>query len=280
MPKKNNKLTVIAGPCVAESYELLEKVARSLEPFMASEDIDFYFKASFDKANRSRLDSYRGAGLDTTLKWFSEIKRLFSCSILTDIHEIPQAEAAAEVCEGLQIPAFLCRQTDLLTAAVKTGRFVNIKKGQFMAPGAMGHIAQKAQEVAKEAGVPSHLSLTERGTTFGYGDLVVDMRGLKEMADTGVPVIYDVTHSIQRPPASSEQGVSKGLRSFAPLLARCAAASGYVSGFFMEVHRDPSRAQSDAHSQLTPKQGQELLRQLLQVVKEARQWSELDQQFS
>ena len=272
MPKD---ITVIAGPCMAESPELMAKVCGFLKEICEDLSVDYYFKASFDKANRTSGTSYRGPGLEQGMEWFKSIKSEFGVKVLTDIHETKQVESVAEVCDGLQIPAFLCRQTDLLEAAVKTGRFVNIKKGQFLAPQAMHHIYEKGVSVRKD---PAQvIALTERGASFGYGDLVVDPRSFPIMASSGAPVIFDVTHSTQRPAALG--GVSGAARSMAPVLARVAAATGYVTGLFLEVHSDPSVAKSDAAAQLNFDQAESLLRTCVPLMRESRNHIESDKLY-
>lgn len=196
--------------------------------------------------------------------------------VLTDIHEVVQVAPVAEVCDVLQIPAFLCRQTDLLVAAVQSGRAVNVKKGQFLAPEGTAHIVNKAKAVCTETKKPLNLALTERGVSFGYGNLVVDMRGFPVMAAQGVPVIFDITHSTQQPSTSEVTG---GERRFAPVLARSALATGYLDGFFLEVHTDPKKAQSDAAVQLSILQAETLLRQIVPLWKEMRQASKNDKIF-
>ena len=241
-------MILIAGPCVLESRENVMRIAESLNKYHEDCSKEFYFKASFDKANRTSLDSFRGPGLDEGLKMLQEVKDQFGYKILTDVHDYPQPAAAAEVADVLQIPAFLCRQTDLLVAAAKTSAVVNIKKGQFLAPAAMEHSVGKVLKTRGFDGAVSYENakkynvwLTERGTTFGYGNLVVDMRGLKTMREFA-PVIFDATHSVQMP--ASGGASSGGDASFVPYLARAAAAVG-VDGFFFETHFDPSIALSD-----------------------------------
>ncbi|MCL4402092.1 MAG: 3-deoxy-8-phosphooctulonate synthase [Acidobacteria bacterium] len=227
----------MAGPCVIESEEHVHRMAEGIRKVVGT----FVFKASFDKANRTSVTAYRGPGLKEGLRILAGVK---ACghSIVTDIHEPAQAEAAAEVADILQIPAFLCRQTDLLVAAGRTGRIVNIKKGQFVAPQDMRHAAEKVAST----GNPKVL-LTERGTSFGYNNLVVDMRGLKIMRDLGWPVVFDATHSVQLP--SGAGGVSGGQPQFIEPLARAAVAVG-VDGLFLEVHDAPGRALSDGTNAL------------------------------
>jgi 2-dehydro-3-deoxyphosphooctonate aldolase (KDO 8-P synthase) len=240
---------------------------------------DYYFKASFDKANRSSIDSYRGPGMEQTLTWFSDLKSRFGgIPVLTDIHESHQAKEVATVVDVLQIPAFLCRQTDLIMAAVETGRIVNVKKGQFITPHATHNIVAKAQETAAKHKLPTKLWLTERGATFGYGNLVVDMRSFPIMASTGVPVIFDITHSTQLP--GGDQKTTDGDRQYAPLLARAAAATGYVDGFFLEVHTTPAQAKSDKAVQLAISQAEALLTRMLPIWKACREASQWDEAFS
>ena len=271
----NNKPILIAGPCLAESYELLCQVAQSLLALQAQHGFELIFKASFDKANRSSASSPRGPGLEQFLQWVVDLKQKFPLRVITDVHETQQIAAVAEVCDALQIPAFLCRQTDLVVQALATGRLVNIKKGQFMSPWAMQLLAASLQERCNT----SNCMLTERGSSFGYGRLVVDMSGLQVMARSNLPLIYDVTHSVQCPPADERSATSRGNRYLAPVLARAAAGSGYVSGFFMEVHPDPSCAHSDAELQLSLPQASQLVPQLLQLWHTARGMNAIDAGF-
>jgi 2-dehydro-3-deoxyphosphooctonate aldolase (KDO 8-P synthase) len=230
-------LVLIAGPCVIESEEHVHRMARAIGEIAGP----FVFKASFDKANRTSLTGYRGPGLREGLRILAGVKRE-GCSILTDIHEPAQAEPVAEVADILQIPAFLCRQTDLLLAAGRTGRIVNIKKGQFIAP---QDIARAAEKVASTGN--AKVLLTERGSSFGYNNLVVDMRGLKIMRDLGWPVVFDATHSVQLPSAGG--AASGGQPRFIEPLARAAVAVG-IDGLFVEVHDAPERALSDGANAL------------------------------
>lgn len=239
---------MIAGPCVLENRDNVMRIAEALSRYHEDCTKDFYFKASFDKANRTSLDSFRGPGLEEGLKLLQEVKDWFGYKILTDVHDYTQPAAVAEVADVLQIPAFLCRQTDLLVAAAKTDAVVNIKKGQFLAPQAMEHSVAKVLktrgfdgEVSYENAEKYHVWLTERGSTFGYGNLVVDMRGLVTMREFA-PVIFDATHSVQSP--ASGGATSGGDSSMVPYLARAAAAVG-VDGFFFETHFDPGIALSD-----------------------------------
>ncbi|NRA43457.1 MAG: 3-deoxy-8-phosphooctulonate synthase [Oligoflexales bacterium] len=273
-----SKPVIIAGPCMAESPDIMDSVAARLSKLAESLGFTFYFKASFDKANRSSINSYRGPGLEESLPWFKEIKAKYGCRLITDIHEPHQAATAAEVFDALQIPAFLCRQTDLLVAAVATGRMVNIKKGQFMSPDSMRNIADKVRQTCEQNDLELNASLTERGTSFGYGDLLVDMRSFPMMANFGLPLIFDVTHSTQTPPTGDAK-TSGANRKFAPILARSAAATGCLDGFFIEVHPEPSKAKSDAAAQLNIEQAEALISQLVPIWKDAKKWRELDSKF-
>ena len=240
-------MILISGPCVIESRETVFRIAEALMPYHDDCTKDYYFKASFDKANRTSLDSFRGPGMDEGLRMLQDVKEHFGYQILTDIHEPNQAQTVAEVADALQIPAFLSRQTDLLIAAANTPAIVNIKKGQFLAPQAMEHSVLKVlktrgcDEVSYENSKKYGVWLTERGSSFGYGNLVVDMRGLKIMREFA-PVVFDATHSVQMP--ASGGASSGGDSSFVPYLSRAAAGVG-VDGFFFETHFDPSIALSD-----------------------------------
>ena len=246
----------MSGPCVIESYENLSATAKALQPIAQNEKIDFYFKASFDKANRTSLDSYRGPGLEKGLELLAQIKKEFGYKIITDIHESYQAEMIAKVADVIQIPAFLCRQTDLVVKVAETDKIVNIKKGQFMNPADMRYVVLKAiktrggNEATYEESKKYGIWLTERGNSFGYGNLVVDMRSLVIMR-AFAPVIFDATHSVQMPGMAG--GKSGGDSSFVPYLARAAASVG-VDGFFAETHLDPKSALSDGANMVpTPK---------------------------
>ncbi len=258
-------MILIAGPCVLESRENVMRIAEALKPYAEDCTKAFYFKASFDKANRTSLQSFRGPGLEEGLKLLEEVKRDFGFKILTDVHESDQPAAVAEVADVLQIPAFLCRQTDLLVAAAKTGAIVNIKKGQFLAPQAMAHSVEKVLrtrgfegEIGYEASEKYGVWLTERGTTFGYGNLVVDMRSLPIMR-AFAPVVFDATHSVQMPASGGKS--SGGDSRFVPYLARAAAAVG-VDGFFFETHFDPSIALSDGPNMIALQALDSLLAQI------------------
>lgn len=232
-----NKLTILAGPCVIENYEVLEQTATKLKEIAEKLDINFVFKSSFDKANRSSIDSYRGPGIQKGLEMLAKIKKDFDIPIVTDIHLPEQAEIAAKVADILQIPAFLCRQTDLLVAAAKTGKIINIKKGQFLAPEQMKPLIKKVEDAGN-----SQILLTDRGTTFGYNNLVTDFRAIPIMQELGYPVIFDATHSVQLPGAQGE--CSGGDRRFVPLLAKSAVAAG-ANALFFEVHPEPDKALCD-----------------------------------
>ena len=271
---------VYAGPCVAESLDLLESVVAPLSKLSKELDFDLTFKASFDKANRTAIDSYRGPGLDQALDWFGTIKNKYNVKILTDIHEAHQAAKCAPVVDVLQIPAFLCRQTDLIVAACETGRMVNIKKGQMVAPDAMLNAVEKAKAACSRKNLPVKVALTERGATFGYGNLVVDMRSFALMARAAVPIIFDITHSTQMPALGEGGKTTGGDRRFAPLLARAATGTGYLHGYFLEVHPDPSKAKSDSAVQLSISQAEHLLRQVVPMWRQAREWSGIDARFS
>lgn len=234
--------TIIAGPCVIESAELLDTVARRLVEINRRLGTDIIFKASFDKANRTSLKSFRGPGLEKGLEMLADIKSRYGLRILTDIHESWQAKPAAEVADVLQIPAFLCRQTDLLTAAAATGRTVNIKKAQFLSGRDMRYPVEKALEAGA-----GEVWLTERGNCFGYNNLVVDFRNISDMLEIVPNVIMDCTHSVQRPGGSD--GKTGGDRRFVPQMAKAAKAFG-ATGYFFEVHPDPDRGLSDAANML------------------------------
>ena len=244
---------IIAGPCVIESQELLETVARELTAINRSLGTDIIFKASFDKANRTSIHSFRGPGMEKGLQMLQDIKDKFGLRILTDIHESWQAEEVGKVCDVIQIPAFLCRQTDLLVAAAKTGRVVNIKKAQFLSGTDMRYPVEKA----KDAGA-KEVWLTERGNIYGYNNLVVDFRNIPDMLEIVPTVIMDCTHSVQRP--GGEKGKTGGDRRFVPNMALAAKAFG-ATGYFFEVHPEPDKGLSDAANMLE-------LRKLKPIVEE------------
>lgn len=249
---------LIAGPCVLEEDRLNLRVAEALARIGEDLGLPIVFKASFDKANRSRVDSPRGPGLETGLERLARVRRETGLPVLTDVHEPWQAGPAAEVCDALQVPAFLCRQTDLVTAVAATGRPVNLKKGQWMAPEEMAGAVAKARAAGATA-----LAVTERGTFFGYGDLVVDMRSFARMRDaTGEAVVFDGTHSVQRPGRAG--GSSGGDPRFIPLLVRAAVAAG-ADGLFLEVHPDPANAPSDGTNMLPLERLRPLLEEVLEI---------------
>jgi 2-dehydro-3-deoxyphosphooctonate aldolase (KDO 8-P synthase) len=258
-------LVLIAGPCVIESEKHAMKMAELLVKIAAKAKIPLIFKASYDKANRSSLGSFRGPGLADGLEILRKIKARFEVPVLTDIHERAQASAAAEVCDVLQVPAFLSRQTDLLAAAGETGRVVNLKKGQFLSPWEMANAADKVKSTGN-----NKVILTERGVSFGYNNLVVDMRSFPILAKTGLPVVFDVTHAVQLP--GGQGTASGGQPEFIEPLARAGTAAG-VDGIFLEVHDRPERALSDGSNALRLERLPELLAKLMPIAKLVRSWS-------
>jgi 2-dehydro-3-deoxyphosphooctonate aldolase (KDO 8-P synthase) len=256
-------LFLIAGPCVIESEQHALKMAESIARVAADKKIPYIFKASYDKANRTSIRSFRGPGLDEGLRILDKVRSVVSVPVLTDVHEAADAARVAEAVDVLQIPAFLCRQTDLLVAVAKTGRAVNVKKGQFVSPWDMRHAVEKVREAGGE-----RVFLTERGASFGYNNLVVDMRSLAVMREFA-PVVFDATHSVQLPSAASSNGKDGGQQSggqpeFIPLLARAAVAAG-VDGVFLEVHDNPAVAKSDGANALDLKILPAVLDQLIAV---------------
>ena len=250
-------LFLIAGPCVIESRRQAFALALQVRKVCGKLGLPFIFKASFDKANRSSIDSFRGPGLKKGLRILAEIKRELGVPVLSDVHETAQVEEAAEVLDVLQIPAFLCRQTDLLLAAARTGKAVNIKKGQFLSPDEMKNAVEKIRSVGN-----SKILLTERGTMFGYNNLVVDFRSIPIMKGFGCPVVVDASHSVQKP---GERGASSGgNREFIPLIAKAAVAAG-ADGVFLEVHDNPGKARSDKHNSFPIKELEALCRTLLRI---------------
>lgn len=245
----------IAGPCVIESAELLSEVAKVIKDINTRLGIDIIFKASFDKANRTSIKSFRGPGLEKGLQMLSDVKSSYGLRILTDIHESWQAEAAGEVADVIQIPAFLCRQTDLLTAAAKTGRIVNIKKAQFLSGADMRYPVEKARDVGAK-----DIWLTERGNIYGYNNLVVDFRNIDDMKHIVPTVIMDCTHSVQRPGAGN--GTTSGDRKFVPAMAMAAKAFG-ATGYFFEVHPSPDNALSDGPNMLNVDKLENIVKELL-----------------
>ena len=240
--KKSDNFFLLAGPCVIEGEEMALRIAEHIVKVTDKLNIPYVFKGSYRKANRSRLDSFTGIGDEKALKILKKVKDTFNIPVVTDIHTADEAAMAAEYVDILQIPAFLCRQTDLLVAAAHTGKTINIKKGQFLSPGAMKFAADKVTEAGNK-----QVMLTERGTTFGYQDLLVDYRGIPEMQSFGHPVILDVTHSLQQPNQTS--GVTGGMPALIETVAKAGVAVG-VDGLFMETHEDPSVAKSDGANML------------------------------
>jgi 2-dehydro-3-deoxyphosphooctonate aldolase (KDO 8-P synthase) len=235
-------LFLIAGPCVIESLDLALETAGRLKEIAASCGVPFIYKSSFDKANRSSGQSYRGPGIDNGLRVLAEVKRQIGVPVLTDVHDVDEINAASAVVDVLQTPAFLCRQTDFIRAVASAGKPVNIKKGQFLAPGDMKHVVAKAREAARASGQTDNIMVCERGVSFGYNNLVSDMRSLAILRETGCPVVFDATHSVQLP--GGQGSASGGQREFVPVLARAAVASG-IAGLFMETHPHPDQALSD-----------------------------------
>jgi 2-dehydro-3-deoxyphosphooctonate aldolase (KDO 8-P synthase) len=257
-----NRLFLLAGPCVIESEALSFKVAAAMQKACAKLGITYVFKASFDKANRTSGKAFRGPGIEAGLATLARVKEKFGLPLVTDIHTAEQAHAAAEVVDILQIPAFLCRQTDLIEAAVSTGKIVNIKKGQFLAPTDMNNVVNKVRALGG-----NYLALTERGASFGYNNLVADMRSIPIMKRTGCPVIFDATHSVQLPGGGGDK--TAGQREFAPVLARSALAAG-ADGLFIETHPDPDKAMSDGPNMIPLAEMPGVLKGLLKVYEAVR----------
>jgi 2-dehydro-3-deoxyphosphooctonate aldolase (KDO 8-P synthase) len=253
----DGRLTIIAGPCVIESEEHAMMMARECRARAQSAGLDFVFKSSFDKANRSSIKSFRGLGMDAGLEILATIKKELNVPVVTDVHDISQIDAAAQVADILQIPAFLCRQTDLIIAAARSGRAVNIKKGQFLAPEDARNIVDKARAAGTE-----RVMITERGVSFGYNNLVVDMRSFPIMSNFGVPVVFDVTHSLQLPGGKGD--ATGGLPQYIEPLARAGVACG-VDAVFMEVHEAPERAPSDGPNMLPLHRMEPLLESLRDI---------------
>ena len=248
---------LLAGPCVIEGEKMAMEIAESIVKTTSSLDIPYIFKGSYRKANRSRIDSFTGIGDIEALKILRKVRETFGCPVVTDIHAAEEAELAAEYVDVLQIPAFLCRQTDLLVAAAKTGKTINIKKGQFLSPEAMQFAVQKIRDAGNE-----NVAVTERGVSFGYQDLIVDYRGIPEMQKFGCPVILGVTHSLQQP--NQPKGVTGGRPDLIETIARAGVAVG-VDGLFIETHPEPSKAKSDGANMLPLAQLPELLRRLTAI---------------
>ena len=254
---KANNFFLLAGPCVIEGEEMALDIAEKMVKITSRLDIPYVFKGSYRKANRSRIDSFTGIGDEKALKVLKKVRDTFGIPVVTDIHAAEEAAMAAEYVDILQIPAFLCRQSDLLIAAAKTGKVVNIKKGQFLAPDAMKFAAQKVIESGND-----QVMLTDRGTTFGYQDLIIDYRGIPKMQETGCPVILDITHSLQQPNTTS--GVTGGLPHLIETVAKAGIAVG-VDGIFMETHQNPSDAKSDGANMLPLAQVESLLEKLVRI---------------
>ena len=253
----NNRFTLIAGPCVIESEELVMEVAEKVKDICDRLGINYIFKASFDKANRSSIHSYRGPGIEKGLEILKKVKDRFDIPVITDVHEVWQCKEVAKVVDILQIPAFLCRQTDLLIAAAETGLPVNIKKGQFLAPWDMKNIVVKMEEMKNE-----NIMLCERGSTFGYNNMVVDMRGFGEMRKFGYPVVFDVTHAVQKPGGLGT--ATSGDREFVYPLMRAGLAIG-IDAIFAEVHPDPTKAKSDGPNMLFLSDLEEILKMAVKI---------------
>jgi 2-dehydro-3-deoxyphosphooctonate aldolase (KDO 8-P synthase) len=271
-------LFLIAGPCVIESQELALETAGQLKEMTTALGIPFIYKSSYDKANRSSGKSFRGLGLDQGLKILAEVKRQIGVPVLTDVHEVDEISSVASVVDVLQTPAFLCRQTDFIRAVAQSGKPVNIKKGQFLAPHDMKNVIDKAREAAREAGLSEDRFMAcERGVSFGYNNLVSDMRSLAIMRETACPVVFDATHSVQLP---GGQGTSSGgQREFVPVLARAAVAVG-IAGLFMETHPNPAQAMSDGPNAVPLQRMKELLVTLKALDELVKQQTFLEQDFS
>jgi len=261
---RGQPLVLIAGPCVIESEEMTFRTAESLKELSVELGVPIIFKSSFDKANRSSLSSFRGPGMKKGLKVLGDVKKRFSLPVTSDVHAVDQVEPAAEVLDLLQIPAFLCRQTDLILAASKTGKPVNVKKGQFLSPWEVKNITEKFVSTGNR-----NLLITERGSSFGYHNLVVDVRGFPVIRSLGTPVIFDVTHSLQLP--GGEGSHSGGQREFAAPLMRAAVGAG-VDGLFIEVHPEPDRALCDGPNMIALSELKELLKQAKAIHELVRTW--------
>ena len=254
---KNNNFFLLAGPCAIEGEDMALRIAERIVRITEKLNIPYAFKGSYKKANRSKIDSFTGIGDEKALKILRKVKETFGVPVVTDIHETQDAIIAAEYVDVLQIPAFLCRQTDLLVEAAKTGKIVNVKKGQFLSPGAMKFAVQKIIDSGN-----NNVMLTERGTTFGYSDLIVDYRGIPEMQTFGFPVVMDITHSLQQPNQTS--GVTGGLPQLIETIAKAAVAVG-VDGLFVETHHNPAEAKSDGANMLKLDSLESLLVKLIRI---------------
>ena len=268
---------LISGPCVVESEQLQMDTAGHLKEICAGLGIPFIFKSSYDKANRSSGTSFRGPGMQAGLEILAKVRKTLGVPVLTDVHAEDEIETVAKVVDVLQTPAFLCRQTDFIRAVAQSGRPVNIKKGQFLAPGDMVNVIRKARDAAREAGFSEDRFLAcERGVSFGYNNLVSDMRSLAIMRATGCPIVFDATHSVQLP---GGQGTSSGgQREFVPVLARAATAAG-VAGLFMETHPDPSKALSDGPNAVPLRRMKDLLEQLVEIDRSVKARPFLEEEF-
>lgn len=261
-----NKFKLIAGPCVIESEKNVMLIAETINGIAERLNLDYYFKASFDKANRTSISSYRGPGIEAGVEIFRKVKKQYGLKIATDIHEPWQAKKAAEVADIIQIPAFLCRQTDLLVAAAKTGKLINVKKAQFLAPWDMKNVVKKLEESGN-----NNIMLCERGTTFGYNTLVVDMTGIVEMKKYGYPVVFDATHSVQKPGGNGT--ATGGNRSYVEALAKAAIAAG-ADALFFEVHPDPDNALSDGPNMVRLSEFENMLKRIIPVYEAINQLGE------
>ncbi len=267
---------LIAGPCVIESRQMAFDTAGQLQEITTALGIPFIYKSSFDKANRSSGTSYRGPGMDEGLQILADVRSELKVPVLTDVHDKDQVKAVAAVVDVLQTPAFLCRQTDFIEACASSGKPVNIKKGQFLAPHDMLQVVNKARHAARQAGVAEDIMVCERGVSFGYNNLVSDMRSLAIMRETACPVVFDATHSVQLP---GGQGTSSGgQREFVPVLARAAVAAG-IAGLFMETHPEPSKALSDGPNAVPLSQMKNLLKTLMELDRVVKQHGFLESHF-
>ncbi len=269
---------LIAGPCVIESHQMALDTAGSLKEMTAALGIPFIYKSSFDKANRSSGTSFRGLGMEKGLEILADVKKQIGVPVLTDIHGIDEIKPVAAVVDVLQTPAFLCRQTDFISACAQSGKPVNIKKGQFLAPHDMKYVIDKARAAAREAGLPEDVFMAcERGASFGYNNLVSDMRSLAIMRESGCPVVMDVTHSVQLP--GGQGSTSGGQREFVPVLARAAVAAG-VAGLFMETHPNPAEAKSDGPNAVPLARMKELLTTLVELDRVVKRMGFLEFSFT
>ena len=273
----NQPLFLIAGPCVIESRQMAMDTAGQLKEITAALNIPFIYKSSFDKANRSSGSSFRGLGMEKGLEILADVKRELNVPVLTDVHELHEIAAVAAVVDVLQTPAFLCRQTDFIEACAMSGKPVNFKKGQFLAPHDMQHVINKARAAALAQGLPDQFMACERGASFGYNNLVSDMRSLAIMRETGCPVVFDATHSVQLP--GGQGTTSGGQREFVPVLARAAVAVG-IAGLFMETHPDPSKAMSDGPNAVPLARMKELLSTLTAIDRVVKAQGFLESNFA